>query len=134
MILDIAKSIAGNKCPRCHKGKVFENNNPYSFKNGLTMKDSCSACDLKYEREPGFFYGSMYVSYALMSGILIVWFLVDLIWVNTDAAILMTIIIVNMLVLFPIIFRWSRLIWLNFFFKFDKKYERNSSQKIISTT
>ena len=98
------------------------------------MRDSCSACDLKYEREPGFFYGSMYVSYALMSGILIVWFLVDLIWLNIDAIILMTIVTINMLVFFPIIFRWSRLVWLNFFFKFDKKYEEVASHKTVSTT
>ena len=134
MISDIVKSTIGNKCPRCHQGKVFENNNPFSFKNGLTMRDSCTACNLKYEREPGFFYGSMYVSYALMSGILIVWFLVDLIWLNMDAIILMTIVTVNMLVFFPIIFRWSRLVWLNFFFKFDKNYEIHSSQKILTTT
>ena len=134
MLSDIVKSTTGNKCPRCHQGKVFESNNPYSFKNGLAMRDSCSACDLKYEREPGFFYGSMYVSYALMSGILIVWFLVDLIWLNIDAIILMTIVTINMLVFFPIIFRWSRLVWLNFFFKFDKKYEEVASHKTVSTT
>ena len=76
----------------------------------------------------------MYVSCALMSGILIVWFLVDLIGLNMDAIILMTIVTVNMLVFFPIMFRWSRLVWLNFFFKFDKNYETHSSQKIITTT
>ncbi len=134
MLSDIVKSTAGNKCPRCHQGKVFEKNNPFSFKNGLTMRDSCTACNLKYEREPGFFYGSMYVSYALMSGVLIVWFLVDLIWLNMDAIILMTIVTINMLVFFPIIFRWSRLVWLNFFFKFDKKYEEVASHKTVSTT
>jgi len=130
MFLDIAKSTVGNKCPRCHQGKVFENNNPYSFKNGLAMIDSCSVCELKYEREIGFFYGAMYVSYALMSGILIVWFLVDLIWLNLNALTLAMAVTINMLVFFPIVYRWARLVWLNFFFRFEKKYTKSVSQRL----
>ena len=29
------------------------------------VKKECDVCHLKYEREPGFYYGAMYVSYAL---------------------------------------------------------------------
>lgn len=54
---EILYSAAANKCARCHSGKIFENNNPYSFKNALIMNESCSECGLKYEREPGFFMG-----------------------------------------------------------------------------
>jgi len=126
IIPKIIYSTAANKCARCHEGKVFENNNPYSFKNGLTMKDSCSECNLKYEREPGFFYGALYVSYALMSGIFIIWFLADLLWIHMDAVTLAIIVASSMLVLFPVIFRSSRIIWLNFFIRFDKKYSNKN--------
>lgn len=124
IIPEIIYSTVGNKCARCHKGKVFENNNPYSFMNGLTMKDSCSECHLKYEREPGFFFGAMYVSYALMSGIFIVWFLADLLWIHMDAITLAIAVVLTMLVLFPIVYRTARIVWLNFFVRFDKNYSK----------
>ena len=38
------------------------------FNKGLNHKN-CSHCNLKYEIEPGFFYGAMYVSYALAIGL-----------------------------------------------------------------
>jgi uncharacterized protein (DUF983 family) len=120
LVPEIIYSTTANKCPRCHKGKVFENNNPYSFKKPFLMKDACSECDLKYEREPGFFYGALYVSYALMSGIFIVWFLADLLWIHMDAVTLAITVVSSMLVLFPVVFRSARIIWLNFFIRFDK--------------
>ena len=122
IISEIVYSTATNTCPHCHKGKVFENNNPYSFKNGLTMKDSCTECHLKYEREPGFFYGALYVSYALMSGIFIVWFIADLLWFHMDAVKLMAIVVSSMIILFSVVYRSARIVWLNFFFRYDKNY------------
>lgn len=122
IIPEITYSTIANKCPRCHKGKVFENNNPYSFKNAFTMNDSCSECHLKYEREPGFFYGALYVSYALMSGIFIVWFLADLLWIHMEAVSLAIVVMASMLLLFPVVYRSARIVWLNFFIRFDKEY------------
>lgn len=122
IIPEIVYSTVANKCPRCHKGKVFENNNPYSFKNGLTMHDSCSECNLKYEREPGFFYGALYVSYALMSGIFIVWFLADLLWLHMEAVNLVIIVVSSMLLLFSVVYRTARIVWMNFFIRFNKNF------------
>ena len=122
VVPEIIYSTVTNTCPRCHQGKVFENNVAYNFKNGLKMKTTCSQCDLKYERETGFFYGAMYVSYALMSGILIIWFLIDLLWLHLDAISLATLVTSTMLILFPVAFRWARIIWLNFFVRYDKQY------------
>lgn len=132
IIPEIIYSTATNKCARCHNGKVFENNNPYSFKNGLTMRDSCSECNLKYERESGFFYGALYVSYALMSGIFIIWFIADLLWIRMDAVTLAIIVASTMLVLFPVVFRSARIIWLNFFIRFDKKYSNKNKITVRS--
>jgi uncharacterized protein (DUF983 family) len=131
MILsEVIYSASKNKCPRCHKGKVFENNNPYSFRNGLKMKAACSECYLKYEREPGFFYGSMYVSYALMAGILIIWFISDLLWLHSDAISLAMIVVSTMIFFFPIVFRSSRIIWLNFFVRFDENFSTKKREAI----
>jgi uncharacterized protein (DUF983 family) len=57
-------AIAKCKCPQCQSGKMFN----YPFWNlgkFSEMDPTCKVCGLKYEIEPGFFWGAMYVSYAL---------------------------------------------------------------------
>lgn len=51
------------KCPRCRKGPIFSGN-IYSFKGQVT-NEYCSHCHLRFEREPGFFYVAMFISYAM---------------------------------------------------------------------
>ncbi|MFM7130618.1 MAG: DUF983 domain-containing protein [bacterium] len=46
------------RCPVCHEGKVFGN-------LLLRMHADCPVCGLKFEREPGYFLGAMYFSYAM---------------------------------------------------------------------
>ena len=53
------------KCPRCRKGPMFTNNNPWNLKKVFSMYDRCPVCNQKYEMEVGFWYGTGYVSYAL---------------------------------------------------------------------
>ena len=124
IVPEIIYSTVRNRCPHCHQGRVFVNNNPYSFKNGFTMNLSCNHCGLKYERETGFFYGAMYVSYGLMSAVLILWFLADLLWFHMDALSLALSVTLTMLILFPVAFRWARSIWLNFFVRYDKSLRK----------
>ena len=118
---NIIYSTTTNKCPKCNKGKVFESNNPYSV-NAFKMYDHCSECNLKYEMEPGFFYGAMYVSYAFMSGIFIVWFFVNYMWLSLGPWQLIAYVVGSMLLFFPIVFRWARTLWLNFFIRYDRNY------------
>lgn len=125
VVADAVYSAVANKCPRCHTGYVFVANNPYNFKKGLTMKERCSHCGLKYETEPGFFYGAMYVSYALTVGYSVLSWLVW--WAITgDITLgLMWFIIVSLLVLMPVTFRWSRILWMNFFVRYKPEYKKH---------
>jgi uncharacterized protein (DUF983 family) len=51
------------KCPRCRVGAIFSG--PiYTFKGQVT-NEYCSECHLRFEREPGYFYVSMFLSYAM---------------------------------------------------------------------
>ena len=38
---------------------------PFSMRRWLDMYSVCPVCDLKFDREPGYFLGAMYVSYGL---------------------------------------------------------------------
>ena len=51
------------KCPRCRKGPIFSGP-MFSFKGQVT-NEYCSECHLRFEREPGYFYVSMFISYAM---------------------------------------------------------------------
>ena len=50
------------RCPVCGRGKLFR----YWFR----MHQKCSQCEIKFEREPGFFLGSIYINYGLTAAIL----------------------------------------------------------------
>jgi uncharacterized protein (DUF983 family) len=49
-------------CPRCRVGKIFRGSIVRGFPR---MYERCEVCNLKFEREPGYFLGAMYVSYGL---------------------------------------------------------------------
>lgn len=56
-------ALINGKCPQCRKGDVFSSKvtNLKKFKD---MHQNCPNCDVKFESEPGFFWGAMYFSYA----------------------------------------------------------------------
>ncbi|MDO6803865.1 DUF983 domain-containing protein [Wenyingzhuangia sp. 1_MG-2023] len=59
------KQMLNNECPHCHKGRVFEKSNNLFSIQFPKMQVSCDHCHSKYQKEPGFFIGAMYVSYGL---------------------------------------------------------------------
>lgn len=131
-IAEIFYSTALNKCARCHQGDVFKSKNPYDLKRMFDMHETCSHCGLKYSKEPSFFYGAMYVSYALTSGWFIVWFVLQNYVLNWDLLNFALFMVGTILVLSPLSLRWSRLIWLNFFYKYDKKYSKKINPNELS--
>jgi len=129
-IVNIFYSTFSNKCPRCHQGDVFKEKNPYKLNKMFSLHETCSHCQLKYEREPSFFYGAMYVSYALTSGWFIIWYLIYLFYLSQfDTLYFALLVSLSILVLSPITLRLSRLIWLNFFYSFDKKFQHKQQIK-----
>ena len=58
-------SILTGSCPTCQEESMYLDKNPYNITNVYKMHENCSHCGTKYKMEPSFFYGAMYVSYAL---------------------------------------------------------------------
>lgn len=78
------------------------------------MNDTCPTCGLRFAREPGYYTGAMYVSYALAAPVLglctlLFWALVHwpLEWSFAAAAVVL-------LLCTPAIFRYSRVAWIHF--------------------
>ena len=114
-------SIFNSKCPVCHSGKLYKNDNPYKLSETLKMHERCPHCDTKYKIEPSFFYGAMYVSYAVGVAIAIATFVITYLFMDLTRNMTFISIVSTLIVLLPIITRISRNIWINLFFKFDEK-------------
>lgn len=124
-------AVLRHRCPKCGKGKFFTK--PMSnIGQLLSMYEKCDNCSLKYEIEPGFFYGSMYVSYGLaliFSGITFAFFTIPQYFLHEnlnsifDAMGKVPIIpfiitnIVVLILLLPYIGRTARVLWLSLFIK-----------------
>ncbi len=111
-------SILFNKCPKCQQGDVFVHKNPYK-KGFMKMHAQCSHCDESFEKEVGFYYGAMYVSYGVNIAYGIGLFLLTVILFNIDLVVYLFLFFGLVVLLFPWTIRISRLIYLNLFVKFD---------------
>jgi uncharacterized protein (DUF983 family) len=59
------RAVIGAKCPRCRQGDIFSGG-MYRFSiTGQAMNEYCPVCQLRFEREPGYFYVSMFISYGM---------------------------------------------------------------------
>ncbi|WP_243832974.1 DUF983 domain-containing protein [Meridianimaribacter flavus] len=81
------------------------------------MNDKCPVCNYKFERETGFFFGAMFVSYGLavaqmIASLVVFWYFIDLSPLRVFA------IIATIAVLLGTInFKLSRSIWIYIFYK-----------------
>lgn len=122
-------SIFKNKCPRCQEGEFFETTNPYDLRRMGKMYEKCSVCEQKFEPETGFYFGAMYVSYALGVAIFVsIWVACLVLNPDMHPAGIFGLVVLGLLVLFPISFRLSRRIWINLFVKYEEKEVRSSNQ------
>lgn len=121
---EIASAIDG-KCPRCRKGDMFRA--PlFSFKS-KKMHAHCPHCGLKFEKEPGYFYVAMYVSYAFVVAELVTACVATYIFTrNLESPWLyLTVAVATSFLLAPFNYRYSRIVlmyWLTPQFKFKEHY------------
>jgi len=120
-------SVFGNKCPRCRRGALYANKGAFRFKGLMKMNEQCPVCGQSFEMEPGFYYGTNLISYALailLSVVsLIAWIAIIgvslqdkrfLWWIGVNAVLL--------IILQPLLMRLSRTIWLTFFVPYSSRW------------
>ena len=121
-------SLVTMKCPRCRKGAMFTEPNPWKLRKTLKMPAKCPECGQPFELEVGFWYGTGYVSYALTVALtavsLVVWWLLIgfssednrfFWWLGINS--------VALVFLQPWLMRISRVIYLYFFVRYNKDYK-----------
>lgn len=127
-------SILTMKCPRCRRGPLFTNHSAYNFKHTFSMHDKCEVCRQQFDMEPGFWYGTGYVSYALAVALSVTtfvawWVLIGVSfndnrifwWLGTNSLLLV--------VLQPWLMRLSRTVYLYFFVSYDSDFEHTEPKK-----
>jgi uncharacterized protein (DUF983 family) len=112
-------SIFNCRCPRCHEGEVFEDDNPYKLSKLFKMNQNCPHCGLRYEIEPNFFYGSMYVSYGYSVAIFAATYIIMNLFFEPSIRQVIGVLLAVVIVLAPLVFRLARITWLNTFVPYD---------------
>lgn len=121
--------IFTGKCPKCHEESMYKNPNPYAVLQLFEMHENCSNCNTKYKIEPSFFYGSMYVSYGVGIAFAVAAFIISYLFLNSSLNVALIAIVVSQIILYPIIVRLSRNIWINIFMSYDKKLAKKNNIK-----
>lgn len=113
-------SIFKFRCPKCHEGDFFVGH-PYNLSTSGKNHEKCNVCGCDYSPEPGFYYGAMYVSYALGVALFVAVFLAIYILVPEPSATLYVVsILLTMLVFGPLLYSLSKIIWANMFINYEK--------------
>jgi uncharacterized protein (DUF983 family) len=99
------RSLIARRCPVCGQGRVF--------RGPVSMNINCPVCGLRFEREPGYFVGSMYVSYFFAIVVLLsLTFLGYFFWPDVDFGWLALGAIVLFIPLVPLTTQYARLVWI----------------------
>jgi uncharacterized protein (DUF983 family) len=97
-------AILHTRCPHCLEGKVFA--------SLWKMHANCPVCGVEYEREHGYFMAAIFFGYIL--GFVAILPFCILLYLN-DAPIIWYLVVctIVLVVLSPLIFRYSRVIWMH---------------------
>jgi hypothetical protein len=121
------------KCPRCRKGDMFQEKNPWHLRHTMKMNNECPVCNQPFNLEVGFYYGTSYVSYVLTVALSVTsfigWWLIIGFSLN-DSRIYYWLAINGVLLLAgqPYFMRVSRTLWLAFFVAYNKNWKTDPLQ------
>ncbi|HMT51831.1 MAG TPA: DUF983 domain-containing protein [Saprospiraceae bacterium] len=115
------------KCPRCQEGDLFIK--PFEISKPVNMPVNCPVCNQKYEPEPGFYYGSMFLSYIFSAffflGIMGLCLIVFKMSLNASMGVLL----LTAALTYLFFLRMSRSIWINLMVKYDPKAKESKEVK-----
>ncbi|MBK7880870.1 MAG: DUF983 domain-containing protein [Saprospiraceae bacterium] len=102
------------KCPACWEGNLFvKEGSPLSF--NFEMHKRCPHCNENLDREPGFYFGAMFISY-IISGFFSLFVVGGLIlFFKVDWEISLVVLAIILVALYAYLYKISRSIWIHFF-------------------
>lgn len=94
-----------NLCPKCREGKIF--------RGIMRMNSKCPVCGNVFEKEEGYFIGAMIASYFISFFLAVPVFLLSVFVFELEMPFALLLVSAQLLILFPILFRFSRLVWIH---------------------
>ncbi len=121
-------AILSMKCPCCRKGRMFINPSIFPLSQMLDMPERCPVCGQKMELEPGFYYGTGYVSYGLSVGLLAIYAVifgltVGFSYQDNSVYWFLATGILGLILLQPWLMRMSRVLYLYMFVRYGQRKE-----------
>lgn len=109
------QAILALRCPRCHQGKLFSTS-AFNISQFARMPEQCPVCGQSFEPEPGFYFGSMYITFAFnVATLFVVGVLLYYLFGNPDTWVYVVVVTAVTLLLTPAILRYSRALMLYWF-------------------
>jgi len=96
---------------------------PFDIGKPLEMAHQCGVCKQNFEPEPGYYFGAMFISYALSVILLLPITLLLVFYFDWSINSAIAIAIFLGAVSFIKILRLSRSLWINIMVKYQKKYD-----------
>jgi uncharacterized protein (DUF983 family) len=97
-------NIFSNRCAKCKQGAIF-----HGF---FFIHDNCPVCGHRFEREEGFFIGSMIIAYFISTLLTLPILLVSIFKFEMEFPLALLLAAVFMAVTLPIIYRYSKIAWI----------------------
>jgi uncharacterized protein (DUF983 family) len=117
--------ILARRCSHCRQGAIF--------RSTWAMNEDCPTCGLDFDRgEPGYFTGAMYVSYALVIPVIALLTLIEHLIVP-DWSLLRLVVLASLICLpsTPVIWQYSRVIWIYFDRYFDPEDDQDEHRRTL---
>ncbi len=115
-----AAALLLGKCPRCRQGDIFTHPITQIAKFNK-MNETCPHCEIMLQPEPGFYQGAMYVGYGFTVVFIVIISLILYLLGDPSEWVYIGTIILVAVILAPLNYRYSRIIYLYLFggIKFD---------------
>ena len=126
--MTLLKSILNYQCPRCRSSKLFKE--PFEFSKPLNMHQKCQVCNQDFEPEPGFYFGAMFISYALSVFLLLVPALVLVLGYDWSPNNAMIVVVVIAGISFFRLLRLSRSVWIHINVSYKKSHSTSIKEQI----
>ncbi len=106
-VLDKCLGLIRQRCPRCLQGPMY--------RRWMEMHEHCPVCGMRFEREPGYFIGAMYISYGMATILIgLIMYLLHVALPEWDLGIIVLMATGLFIPFVPMTTRYSRVIWMYF--------------------
>ena len=117
--MSFLSSVWTYKCPRCRQTKIYKE--PFQLSEPVAMPECCAKCELRFEPEPGYYWGAMFISYILSGWFFLIIALSLIFLAGWSVNQAMAAVLVVAALTYMKFLRFSRSLWIHLMVKYDSE-------------